>query len=608
MSKPQDSSYKKIVMIVVFSFVALVFILKLLHIQVVDHQYKRFANINAIKRIVQHPARGYIFDRNGELLVFNDISFDLQVIPREVKEFDTLALAQELGIDAQIITKNINSILEKAGRQLPWSQPTPLIKEVTKSAAASLQEKIYKYKGFYLEPRIQRTYPKPIAAHLLGYIGEVDEKKVKEDAYYQAGDYIGINGLEKTYEKELRGIKGVKKIFVDVHNNPQGPYMDGQFDTTAIPGENLTTGIDITLQEYGEKLLQNKRGALVAIEPSTGEILALVSSPTYDPNLLSGGAKRINYPKLVMDENKPLYNRAVMDGYPPGSTFKMLNGLIGLQLGVITPQTTFPCLGGFIAGGLRVGCHAHGGPVDMKYSVKTSCNAYYCNVFRLILQNDKNINKAYEVWRRYINSFGLGVVMETDVSGLKSGLVPTAEYYNRIHKTDKWKALYIISLAIGQGELKVNVLQLANMMAAIANKGYYIDPHLVRKIGKENTIGDRFKKREIDIDKKYFELVIDALWGVVNAGGTGTIARVEGLDICGKTGTAQNPHGKDHSVFVAFAPKDNPKISIAVFVENSGFGATWAAPIASLMIEKYLRGKISRPWLEERMLNGNLMK
>ncbi|MCG9912297.1 MAG: penicillin-binding protein 2 [Flavobacteriales bacterium] len=604
-----ETGNKKWIFVGVFLFLGTVFLLKLAMLQIFDEDYKKYANMNAIRRVVQFPPRGYILDRNGELMVYNEVSYDLMVIPREAEELDTTEFCMLADMSKEEFVKGMSNIFDQVEKKrLSRSQPTPLIKQMAKENVATLEEKMYKYPGYFLQPRILRKYPKPVGAHILGYIGEADENLINSDSYYKPGDYVGKSGLEKSYEEVLRGVKGVKNLYVDNLNNPKGSYMDGQYDTTAVPGKNITCTIDLNLQEYGEQLMVNKKGGIVAIEPKTGEILAMVSSPTYDPNLLVGRGIRKNYPILLQDKNLPLFNRTNMDGYPPGSTFKLLNGLIGLQLGVITPETKYGCAGGFVAGGLRVGCHAHASPSDLRYSIQTSCNAYYCQVFRAIVQNEKKAEDGFNIWREYMLSFGIGSDFpDSDIPNTKTGLLPTAERYNKIYGKGGWKALTIISLAIGQGEMKVNVLQLANMTAMIANRGYFITPHLLKSIHENDT--DRkvqFKKNQTKVDAKHFDPVIEGMECVVT-GGTGRVTQIDTIRIGGKTGTAQNPHGKDHSVFIAFAPVNDPKIAIAVFVENSGFGATWAAPIASLMIEKYLRGKISRPDMEKRMFEGNLM-
>ena len=474
--------------------------------------------------------------------------------------------------------------------------------QISKEDYASIQEKMYKYKGFYFRLRTIRKYIKPIAAHVFGYIGEVNQSIIDKDndKYYKAGDYVGIAGIEKQYEQELRGSKGLKILMADALNRDKGSYKNGEYDIAPVSGSNLYSGLDYALQEYGEKLMENKRGSVVAIDPSTGEILALISVPSYDPNLLVGRTRTKNYKLLQDDPNKPLFNRALKAKYPPGSTFKLINALIGLQERAITFSTTYPCSRGFHYGGLNVGCHEHNSPLDLEGSIIHSCNAYYCKAFGAILNKYKTDRDGYIVWRNYVTKFGFGNKFNSDIPNHSSGFVPKAEYYDKRYGKNGWKWLTVISLAIGQGELGITPLQLANMSAIIANRGYYITPHLIKKIGNKVPNKEYLVKHYTGISKIYFDKVADAMYNVVE-GGTGMGGKINGISVCGKTGTAQNPHGKDHSIFVAFAPKDNPKISISVFVENAGFGATWAVPIASLMIEKYLNDTVLRKDLEDRM-------
>jgi penicillin-binding protein 2 len=424
------------------------------------------------------------------------------------------------------------------------------------------------------------------------------------------GDFKGISGVERSYEEVLRGRKGVRYVLVDSKNRTQGRYKDGMFDTAAIAGQNVTLSIDQKLQELGEQLLTNKIGSVVAIEPSTGEILALVSMPTYDPNLFVGRQRGNNYMKLLRDPSKPLFNRPLAAPYPPGSIFKVLMSLVGQQEGVLTPNTMYGCYGGYHMGGLTVGCHPHPSPLNLQGAVAVSCNAYFCHVYRSVIDNMMypNSETAYKKWYDHISSFGIGHKLGVDLYGEGQGFLPPSTYYDKVYGRYRWKSSTTISLAIGQGELGITPLQMANATAVVANRGYYVTPHVVKKIdGKPNPNPEYNKKHWASVDTPYYGVVINGMQDVIERG-TGRVAMIPGIEICGKTGTAQNPHGKDHSVFFAFAPKDNPKIAIAVFVENAGFGATWAAPIASLMIEQYLTGKHdTRKYLLERMLKGNLV-
>jgi penicillin-binding protein 2 len=472
-----------------------------------------------------------------------------------------------------------------------------------------MQEKIFRYPGFFFQSRTLRRYPKPVAAHLLGYVGEVDDKIISEKPYYQMGDYIGISGVEAAYEDYLRGQKGVSIYTVDVHNRIVGHFAGGVLDTTPTLGNDLVLGIDLELQEYGENLMKNKIGSIVAIDPSTGEILMIVNSPTYDPNLLVGRVRAKNYHKLLFASGKPLFNRAIMSKYPPGSTFKMANGMIGLQEGVIQPSSAFPCAGGYHFGGIKVGCHSHSSPLDLVHAVQNSCNAYFCNVFRRIIDNPKynSTLEGFNVWREYMLSMGFGRKLGSDQPHELSGNIPTPEYYDKYFGKNRWKSLTIISLSIGQGEIGITPLQLANYGATIANRGWYYIPHIIREIKGLPEIPEKYRQKQYTkISKENYEYMVEGMELAVT-GGTARIAQLDSIIVCAKTGTAQNP-GKDHSIFLSFAPKNNPKIAIAVIVENGGFGATYAGPIASLCMEKYLTDTIKRPDLELRMMNANLLK
>lgn len=598
---------RKNVMIGIFIITGLVFTLRLAYLQLIDESYTISSYNNSRRDVTIYPGRGTIFDRHGRELVVNEATYDLMIIPRQAKDIDTSELCAILGISNEIYEKR----LEKA-KQYSRLRPSVFEKQISKETAGVIQEKLYKYHGFYLQSRTLRKYPRPIAAHLFGYIGEVDSAAIAADSYYRQGDYIGISGIEKSYEKQLRGIKGVRKMLVDVHNREKGSFMNGLYDTAAVPGLDLYTAFDADLQEYGERLMQNKKGSIVAIDPQTGEILCMVSSPTYDPNLLVGRVRAKNYRVLAGDKHKPLYNRALMASYPPGSTFKMINGLVGEQEGVINRNTRYSCAGGFHFGGLTVRCHPHSSPLDLQQSIQHSCNAYYCHTFRAIIDNKKypRTRDAFISWRKHVMSFGLGQRFGSDLPYELSGNIPSPEYYDRYHGKNRWKSITIISLAIGQGEILMTPMQLANLAAIIGNKGFYLTPHIVRAIGRPDYLITKFSKRNYTtVEPQYFDVMVEAMYQVVEAG-TARIAKIDSLTVCGKTGTAQNPHGKNHSVFIAFAPKENPRIAISVFVENSGYGSAWAAPIASLMIEKFLKGYIPerRKYLEENMFNGNLIE
>ena len=592
----------------IFILVVLIYLGRLFFIQVIDDKYKLSAQNNAYRRIIQYPARGLIYDRNGKLLVSNQAAFDLMYNPMEMAAYDTAELCGIL----EITPKQLIDRYKKVRHQVGYSRRKDqlLFSQLSEKIYARLQEKMYKFPGFYVQERTLRRYQIPLAPHLLGYIGEVDSSHIRKDGYYQMGDYIGISGIEKGYEKQLRGKKGVKIYLKDVHNRTKGPLRNGAYDTASVLGKNLTCTIDADLQQYGEKLMKAFRGSIVAIEPSTGEILCLISTPAYDPSLMIGQERNKNYPILQKDENLPLYNRALAASYPPGSTFKLINALIGQQENMINENTTYGCAAGWVFGPISVGCHIHPTPLNLRGSIQNSCNAYYCNVFKKILDNPKypNTEESYKAWRSYVVSFGLGMYLKTDIIDEGKGNVPSIKYYDRIYGRYHWRSLTVISLGIGQGELGVTPLHMANIASTIANRGYYLTPHVVKKIEDQDTISRRFVTRHYAaIDSQYFVPVIDGMQLAVESG-TAMYGSVKDITICGKTGTAQNPHGEDHSIFLCFAPKDHPRIAMSVYVENGGFGATWAVPIASLLIEKYLKGEVTRPWMEERIYNANIYK
>lgn len=580
--------------------VALIYIIRLFYLQLIDTDLKLSANNNVLRYVTIYPARGLIKDRFGKLMVENQAVYDLMAIPKQILPFDTADMVKTLEISKEEL---INE-LQKA-RKYSRYKPSILVKQISSIKYAILQEKLYKFPGFFVQSRTLRIYPRKSAAHLLGYISEVDEKLTKFDSYYKSGDYIGISGLEQSYEKELRGIKGIKISMVDVHNNIKGSFQNGKYDTTAVVGKSLTTTIDLDLQEYGEKLMQNKIGSIVAIEPATGEILSMVSSPTYDPNLLVGRERSKNFPILNNDISKPLINRALQAKYPPGSIFKIVQALIGLQLGVIKESTGFPCDKSL------VNCHNHPSAGNIEQAIQYSCNPYFYKVFQRIIQQGKSrsIFKdsqiGLSIWHDMVITFGLGKVFDTDIRHMKAGKVPNVKLYDRWYGPGRWAFQTIYSLSIGQGEMEIVPIQMTNFVAVVANKGFYYTPHLVKDVGDKKLLNPKFLIKNVTpINKEYYELIINGMSEVVKAG-TARLAQIKDIEVCGKTGTAQNPRGDDHSVFIAFAPKINPKIAIAVYVENAGFGGVWAAPIASLMIEKYLTRKISDPAKEQRIFEFN---
>jgi penicillin-binding protein 2 len=594
---------RKYFIIALIALISIVLLVRLFYIQVIDNSYRTSADNNVLRYVTQYPVRGLIYDRNGKMLVSNQAVYDLMIIPGQTGKMDTTEFCGIL----EIAKKSFNERLI-AARSYSLQAPSVFLKQISSETYGRFQEKMFMYPGFYVQTRTLRKYAKPIASHILGYVGEVDEEMIKNDPYYKSGDYIGISGIEKSYENELKGRKGIKIFLVDVYSRIKGAYRGGDLDTIAVKGKDIFSTINIDLQEYGELLMQNKTGSIVAIEPTTGEVLALVSAPGYDPGLLVGRIRSDNFNKLQKDSLNPLFDRALMASYPPGSTFKPINGLIALQEKVIVPGTQFSCNGGY----LFVGCHVHRSPLSLGDAIMISCNSYFCQAFRRTLENSSytTVNEAYNKWRSYLAEFGFGSKLGTDFVNELPGFIPEVSYYDKYYGANKWKALTVISLAIGQGEIGTTPLQMANMTAAIANRGYFYTPHIVKSIGEGAQIDAGFReKHEINVDKENFEAIILGMEGAVNGGeGTARSVAVKDIVICGKTGTAQNPHGKDHSVFIAFAPKDDPKIAIAVYVENAGFGSTYAAPVASLMIEKYLKGEISNKWLEQNILDLNMIK
>jgi penicillin-binding protein 2 len=591
---------RKYVIMAIVVLATLGLLVRLFIIQVIRNSYRLSADNNVLRYVTQYPARGLIYDRTGKLIVYNQAAYDLMVIPAQTSKIDTTGFCDILGISNDLFRKQMKAAINYSRRA-----PSVFLKQVSDETYARFQEKMFLYPGFYVQPRTLRKYSKPVAAHVLGYVSEVDDGVTRKDPYYKPGDYIGKSGIEEAYEKQLRGRRGVKIFLVDVYSRIKGSFEGGKKDTLAVQGTNIVSSIDLDLQEYGELLMQNKKGSIVAIEPKTGEVLSLISAPDYDPALLVGRVRSENFAKLQSDSVlQPLFNRALMASYPPGSTFKPINGLIGLQEGVITPETLFECHRGY----LFVACHDHPSPLNIVGAIGNSCNAYFCQTYRRVLENPayNTIGDAYDKWREYLSEFGFGNKLGTDFVNELRGFIPTTDYFDKYYGKNRWKALTVISMAIGQGEVGTTPLQMANMTAAIANRGYFYTPHIVKSVGEGHNIDKRFTtKHIINIDTANFEKIISGMEQAVNSG-TAASVKLKDIIICGKTGTAQNPHGANHSVFIAFAPKDDPKIAIAVYVENAGFGATYAAPVASLMIEKYLKGSITNKAMEKRILDMNL--
>lgn len=586
-------------------------VIRIFYLQIVDETLKLESENNAIKKKYEYPERGYIYDRKGKLLVANQASYDIMVIPREVKNTDTLEFCQLLNITKEDFIKKI----EKATVYSP-RLPSVFLPQLNKSEFAAFQEKIRKYEGFYFQKRSLRDYEVAFGANVFGFITQVNEKLVAKNPYYNSGDLIGRQGVEESYEDLLRGVKGVKYIQKDKFNREIGSYKNGKYDTIAVQGEDINLTLDAELQKYGEELMINKRGGIVAIEPSSGEILALVTAPSYDPGILVGRQRSKNYTQLYRDSiAKPLYDRGLLAEYPPGSPFKILTGLVALQEGVVDEQTTFFCNGGFSYGrGRFQKCHCKSfGPLHLHNGIYKSCNAYFSNAYLRTIGKYAKPATAVDIWSNHVKSFGLGQFMGYDLPTGKKGNIPDSKTYKKVYPNGGWRGTTIISNAIGQGEVLMTPIQLANMMATVANEGYYYTPHIIKKI-EGHKIDKKFTTKHVTtIDKKYFKPMISGLFDVYNLG-TASALRVEGIAICGKTGTAENyakiggmrVKMEDHSIFVAFAPMENPKIAIAVMIENGGYGSAIAGPIASLLIEKYLRQKITRLDLEKKVLATSL--
>lgn len=591
-----------------FIVIALILLAKLFYIQIVSDKFFVAAESNVLKKKFKYPARGAILDRHNKVIVQNEPVYDLMVIPNEVKEFDTLALANALEISFEDVRKNLKKARAKSNYQ-----STPFSKQISVQSYARLQEIMYRFPGFSTQDRTIRHYPDSVGGQLFGYVKEVSQDDIdKSEGYYRSGDYIGKSGLERSYEEVLRGERGVVNTVYDAKNTPQGSYADGKYDINAVSGERLISGIDIDVQKLGEELMQNKVGAVVAIEPSSGEIIAMVSSPGYDPNLLVGKSQGNNYMDLIGNPYRPSMVRPIQGYYPPGSSFKPIDALIGLQEGVIDPNMTFNCPGYYMAGNHKVKCEHVDGNISMRRGIARSCNTYFCHVFqKLITKNGmKNQRQTYQEWRDKVAKFGFGSKLDIDLPFEKKGYFYNADHYDKIYGK-RWGYTTVISQAIGQGEITATPLQIANAMAIIANRGYYIRPHLIKAVGDKLLVKKEYvTKNYVGVDAVHFEPVIDGMQEAVNSSwGTAVLSRIPDILMCGKTGTVQNSRGKNHSVFIGFAPRDNPKIAIAVIVENAGYGSTYAAPIASYMVEKYLKGKVtgSRVSQVEWMKNQNLL-
>jgi penicillin-binding protein 2 len=601
---------RKLLLLSIIVVVGLVFISRLFYLQVYNQDTYNLYEDNAIRKVYDYPKRGYVYDRDGKLLVANQPSYDIMFIPREVKPLDTLEFCNLL----KITKKDFIDFYNKAYKYSP-RLPSVFIPQLSRMEYAAIQEKIRKFEGFYIQKRSLRDYQTTIGANVLGDIGEVNNYIIEKKPYYKMGDLIGKQGVELSYEDVLRGVKGIKFIQKDRFNRDIGPYKEGIYDTLPQPGKDITITIDSKLQEYGELLMKHKRGGIIAIEPSSGEILAMVSAPSYNPNLLVGRQRSANFTKLYNDSiAKPLFDRGLQAQYPPGSPFKVLNALIGLQEQVITPQDKFACRMGYYYNGRRLtACHSHPSPLDMNGGISQSCNSYFANVYRRIIDKYDQPDKGMDVWSNHVKSFGLGNYLDNDLAVGQKGRIPDGAFYDKWYGKNRWSSTYNISNAIGQGEVEATPIQLANMAAAIGNRGFYYTPHIIKKI-QDSVIDPKYTTpKHTTIDKQYFEPVIQGMYDVYNHGTASTL-QVPGIEICGKTGTAENfvkidgvkTQLTDHSIFVAFAPKDNPKIAIAVFVENGYWGSRFAGRIASLMIEKYIKGYITRTDMEDWVLVHSL--
>jgi penicillin-binding protein 2 len=590
--------------------IALIYLVRLFNLQVLDSKYKDYADSNAFLKKAIYPSRGIIYDRDGRLVVFNQPAYDVMMIPRDVQQFDTVDFCNTLKITPADLRKRLVDMKDKKLNP-GYSSYTPqtLLTHLTPEDYGRLQEKLYRFPGFFIQKRILRQYNYKCAANVLGNIREVSARDVERDPYYSSGDYMGDLGVERSYEHFLRGEKGCEVLIRDARGQIQGRYEDGAYDKSAVPGKNIKLALNIELQQYAESLMVNKKGAIVAIEPSTGEILCMVSAPTYDPSLLEGRERSKNYSALRKNVDLPLFDRALMGAYPPGSTFKPTQGLILQQENIISLGTSYPCSRGFVSGGLRVGCHSHASPIALKPALATSCNAYFCWGFKAMIDRKSKYGssaEAFEVWKKHLVSMGYGYKLGVDLPGEGRGFIPNAKFYNKVYGEGHWSANSIISVSIGQGEILATPLQIANLCATIANRGWFITPHVVKEIQDTVMSGDLVKRRVPTVNSRYYESIAEGMRMAV-LGGTCKLANMPDIEVCGKTGTAQNPHGLDHSAFMGFAPFHNPRIAVAVYVENAGFGAAFGVPIGSLIIEKYLNGSISpaRKHIEQRMLQSN---
>ena len=594
--KDNGLAYRRFVIAGVAILIVIVYTIRLFMLQITSDDYKKSADSNAFLKKIEYPSRGAILDRTGKLLVYNQPAYDIMVVMNEIKgRLDTLEFCQTLGITRQEFDRRMATIKDR-NRNPGYSRFTQQIfmSQLSDKDFSIFQEKMFRFPGFYVQKRSVRQYQYSMGAHVLGDVAEVSPADIEEDDYYQPGDYIGKLGIERSYEKQLRGVKGIQILLRDAHGRVQGRYRNGEFDQRAQPGKNLTLGIDANLQALGERLMEGKIGSIVAIEPSTGEVLCMVSSPSYDPRMMVGRQRSKNHRLLSQDVWKPLLNRSIMGLYPPGSTFKTSQGLTFLSEGIITPTTPYPCGHGFNFKGLHVGCHGHAAPLPLVPALSTSCNGFFCwGLYHMINTNISKygtVQNAMNTWRDYMVSMGFGYKLGIDLPGEKRGLIPNAQFYDKAYK-GSWNGLTVISIAIGQGEVLLTPLQIANLGATIANRGYYYVPHVVKKV-QGDPLDPTFPRRHYTkADKSAYEYVVQGMRSSALGGTCHELARYD-FEACGKTGTAQNK-GHDHSVFMGFAPMNNPQIAVAVYVENGGWGATYGVPIGGLLMEQYIHGKLS---------------
>ena len=597
---------------VIFGFVlviAIIFGIRLFELQISDSSYKKSADSNAFVKKTIYPPRGLIRDRNDELVVFNKPAYDVMLIPRDVTEFDTLDFCNTLNITREQLEKRFADMKDKKlNPHYSAYSPQVLISQLSAADYGRLQEKLYRYPGFYIQKRELREYKYRVGSNFLGNIREVNAKDIERDSYFAAGDYTGDLGVEKSYDRFLRGIKGTEVLIRDASGRIQGKYEEGLHDIDPVAGRDLKLSIDIKLQQYAESLMVGKRGAVVAIEPETGEILCLVTAPSYDPSMMVGRNRGKNYARLVKDPAKPLFDRSIQAAYPPGSTFKPTQGLIFLEENIITPNTSYPCSRGYVNAGLRVGCHGHASPISLRPALETSCNAYFCWGLKNMLDKRSkygSVGNAFEVWKKHLVTMGYGYKLGIDLPGESRGFLPNEEFYDRWYGKGRWSANTIISVSIGQGEILATPLQIANLAATIANRGWFITPHVIKEIQDTVLPAEYVEKRFPTINSGYYTTVAEGMRMAVK-GGTCKRAAFGDVEVAGKTGTAQNPHGRDHSAFMGFAPYNNPKIAVAVYVENAGFGAAYGVPIGSLVMEKYLTGTTSRSGMESSMRTSRI--